>query len=201
MDRRGQILQAAREIAATQGMGEISVRNVAASVGIGASTLRHYFPTQRELFDTVLSEVFDAHLEDLRIHDSSVSPVIRLTECMQQFLPPTDADLPQLEGWLAGYAAAEGPSATNHGSAVLTTFAGQARARVTQWVSLLQHEGALRLTDTQQAASILLATVNGLTLELITPGTPESSESVRQALNQVINGTVINTQADHPRDP
>jgi len=194
VDRRAEILQAAKEIAATEGMGEISVRNVATRVGIGASTLRHYFPTQRQLFDTVLSEVFDAHLEDLRINDSSVSPVIRLTECMQQFLPATEADLPQLEGWLAGYVSVLEPRPSDQGSAVLT-LTGQARGRVTQWLSILQSEGVLRLHDTEQAATILLATVNGLTLELITPGTPESVKSVRRALTHVVSGTVVNTQA------
>lgn len=193
MDRQAEILRAAREIAVAEGMGEISVRNVAARAGIGASTLRHYFPTQHQLLDAVTGDVFDAQLEDLRIHDSSIPPAIRLTECMQQFLPSTAAEVPQLEGWLASYTAM-GRHSSGQDSAVLATLSRQGRGRVTQWLSILDSEGVLRLRGAAQAATILLAVVNGLALELLTPGTPESVDTVGQALTQVIHGTVIETR-------
>lgn len=191
MDRRAEILRAAGQIAVDEGIGAISVRNVAGRAGIGASTLRHYFPTQQDLFDAVLGETFNAHLEDLRINDSSVPPVVRLTECMAQFLPPSDAHIPQLEGWLAGYTAALGPGRSDQGRAVLSTLSRQARERVNQWLTVLGAEGALRMPSIEHAGTILLATVNGLSLELITPGTPARLETARDVLGQVIGAAVV----------
>lgn len=195
MSRRTEIVQAAKEIAFSAGMADVTVRNVATHVGIGASTLRYYFPTQRQLLETVLREVFDAQLGDLRIDDRSVSPGVRLTECMQQFLPSTSSDIPQLRGWLAGYSAVLDTGADVDGVSAVTTFSDQARSRVTRWLSLLQSEGVPVLTDSRQAATILLAAVNGLALELVTPGTPEDVDSARRALAHVIAGTVIRDRA------
>ncbi|QTV79795.1 TetR/AcrR family transcriptional regulator [Microbacterium sp. NIBRBAC000506063] len=87
VDRRKQILAAARELAATGGLAAVSVRSVATRAGIGASTLRHYFPTQQELHDAVLGATFDANLRDLRIAETAVSAEDRLVECLWQFLP------------------------------------------------------------------------------------------------------------------
>lgn len=191
VDRRAEILRAAQEIAVAEGVSGLSVRAVASRAGIGASTLRHYFPTQHHLFDAVLGQVLNAQLEDLRISDTSVPPAVRLTECMQQFLPADDASVPQLEGWLAGYAAAFGPGRSEQGRAVLATLSRHARDRVSQWLAVVDVEGMLRPPSTEQAATILVATVNGLSLELITPETPINLETARQALTHVIAATIV----------
>ena len=53
-DRRGQIVDAAVAIARVEGLPGLSVRRVATAADVGASTLRHYFPTQRELHEAVI---------------------------------------------------------------------------------------------------------------------------------------------------
>ncbi|MCL3861775.1 TetR/AcrR family transcriptional regulator [Actinotalea sp. K2] len=191
IDRRSQILRAAHEIATTDGLSGVSVRHVAARAGIGASTLRHYFPTQQDLFDAVLGTMLDAQLSDLRIKDATVAPAIRLTECVAQLLPATDADVVRLEGWLAGYAAAIGPTRTEQQRAVLAALSRRARDRVGGWLAVLDAEDALRSPDLDQAAIILLAMVDGLALGLITPEGGATLERAREALARVVEAAVV----------
>ena len=52
--RREEIVLAAADLAAERGLSAVTVRAVAARAGIGASTLRHYFPTQSELYHAMV---------------------------------------------------------------------------------------------------------------------------------------------------
>lgn len=191
MDRRGQILEAAGQILAEGGLAALSVRSVAARAGIGASTLRHYFPSQRALYDEVVSRTFDSQLSDLQIRDQTLPASQRLAQCLEQFLPPTSEQVIQLEGWLALYASAVGPDRTELGSRLLATFAHRARHRVDVWLEALEAEGALRHGDRVLYATILLALVDGLCLELLTPDSTTSLDDARRALAVVIETGVI----------
>lgn len=65
-----------------------SVRTVAARAGIGASTLRHYFPSQRALMDEVVSRALGRQYSDEAMHDPSVPAHRRLLTCAENLLEP-----------------------------------------------------------------------------------------------------------------
>ncbi|QUQ65180.1 TetR/AcrR family transcriptional regulator [Kutzneria sp. CA-103260] len=97
--RREEILAAARELAQEHGVGTLSVRSVAAAAGVGASTLRHYFPSQADLYQAVASELVANVLGDRDITDDSRDPAVRLYDCLVQFVPRSQEQARALTGW------------------------------------------------------------------------------------------------------
>ncbi|USQ79674.1 TetR/AcrR family transcriptional regulator [Ornithinimicrobium faecis] len=182
VDRRHQIVQAAQAVIAQEGLGALSVRTTAARAGIGASTLRHYFPTQQALFDAVVSDSFNAQLDDLRIADTHVPAADRLLECLAQFLPPSDDEIAQLLNWLAMYTAALGPDRTEQGARALISLTELGRQRVVAWLEVLGDQGELRHLDMARHAAVLLTHLDGLCLALLAP---DSGPSVPDALEQL----------------
>ncbi|NED96680.1 TetR/AcrR family transcriptional regulator [Phytoactinopolyspora alkaliphila] len=190
-DRREQIVDAAAHVAAENGLASLSVRVVAARAGLGASTLRHYFPTQADLYHAVVGRLLHPHLDDLRIQDRDASATERLAECMGQFLPRKEDHAAQLESWLAAYALAVGPERTDNGAHLLASMAQHARERVDGWLAVLESEGSLRGTDRGRHVTTLLAVVDGLCLELVTPGSLTTVELAHSILDEVIENVVV----------
>ena len=194
LNRREQIVQAAVEVVAEQGMAALSVRTIATKVGIGPSTLRHYFPSQRDLYEKVIGAMFNQQLDDLRIRDVTVSAVHRLTECLQQFLPADDSSTSELENWLAIYGLAIGSERTEQGTRLLAFLSQQARDQVDHWIAILATEGVLRSSDNHQQVVLLLSVVNGLCLELITPDCAIDVETARSLLAEVIKCVIVKSE-------
>ena len=183
-NRREQIVEAAGEVLAARGIGGLSVRAVAAQAGVGASTLRHYFPTQQDLHDAVLGQALDAQLTDRRIHDATVPSDERLAECLLQFLPDSDAQIPHLHGWFGMYAAALAPGHTETGVSVLHALTAGGRRRVEQWVRDSVEGTSTSIPDPAGTALRLLILVDGISLQLLTPGTPLTLDVARQMLRE-----------------
>lgn len=174
-DRREQILTAGAELLAEGGPGAVSVRAVAARAGLGASTVRYWFPSQQELSLALASRTLTGVLEDRRIMETAVPPAERLAECMAQFLPSADTPqehvAAQVHGWLAFVTASAGPGATAVGTALYTQMSTTTRERVEAWLHQLADEGALAEEDAVSgAAQALLTRVDGLMLSLVLPG-------------------------------
>lgn len=191
VDRRGQIVQAARSLIAEEGLGGLSVRAAAARAGIGASTLRHYFPTQQALFDAVVSASFNAQLDDLRIDDAQVPAQDRLLECLAQFLPPSDQESPQLLNWLAMYTTALGPDRSDQAERALSSLTSLGRQRVVTWLQVLDDQGQLRHHDLGRHAALLLAHLDGLCLALLTPGSGSTVSGSLEQLRELIGALVV----------
>lgn len=191
-DRQTQIVQAARAIVAERGVGALSVRSTAARAGIGASTLRHYFPTQQALFDAVVGAAFHDELDDLRIADTRVPAGQRLTECMAQFLPPSENDIPGLLNWLTMYTAALGPERTEQGTRALTSLTALGRQRVHGWLEVLHADDLLRHADLPRHTTVLMTYLDGLCLALLAPGPGGITvEQARGHLRELIDAMVV----------
>ncbi len=189
-DRRTQIIDAARELMSESGTTAISVRAVAGRAGIGASTLRHYFPTQQELYDATLGSILDRQLSDHRIRDSSVSPRERLTECLRQFLISPAEDEINRQQWLALMAAMVDPTGDPDRRRTWESLVNSARRRVTDWAHILHSEGHL-IHDIDRTVGYLLALIDGIALGLAVTGaeriTAEQAEQIlRDGLAAVI---------------
>ncbi|MBO1751130.1 TetR/AcrR family transcriptional regulator [Actinotalea sp. BY-33] len=190
-DRRQQILAAADAIVSERGFPALSVRGVAARAGIGPSTLRHYFPTQQDLYDAVVGRSFDTKVEDLRITDETVAPAARLTECLLQFMPEDESALPALGTWLRTYAATLEPDRNEHVVRLLVSLTTHARSRVDSWLATLEAEGVLRSGPADRHRTALLAVVDGLCLAMLTPGVRTPLAEARAVLAHVVENLVV----------
>ncbi|MFC6287227.1 TetR/AcrR family transcriptional regulator [Nocardioides sp. GCM10027113] len=191
IDRREQILIAAQGIANESGLSAMTVRNVAERAAIGASTLRHYFPTQQALYDAVVGRSFDSQLSDRRIRDRRVGAARRLVECLAQFLPEHERDRHRLDGWVGLYAAAVGPARTDAGGRLLSSLAGHARTRVDGWLAVLDSESRLQPGSREQHTTTCLALVDGLCLGLVARPAEVSVAEAHAVLADVVTRAVV----------
>lgn len=196
IDRRAQIVQAARQLLATGGWEAVSVRAVAATAGIGASTLRHYFPTQRELLHTVLLSELEPQIQDFRITDSSVPPLTRLMECLQQFFPTQAQEKLALEAWFNVLLKAHGPEQNTHTKEVFELFTDYGKQRIKHWLKQVTDEAFHCLLCPDEFADFVTALANGLTLSLIADPT-QSLDSV----NHIYQDAIARCFTTHPPKP
>jgi AcrR family transcriptional regulator len=187
-NRRAEILRAARGIAARDGLAAVSVRSVAAEADIGASTLRYYFPTQRELHDAVAAASLDEQLDDLRIADAELDPATRLTECLAQFLPPSNERIHELDSWLALHHAVRRGDAD---AAPLAAMSARAAARVDGWLGMLAEEGMLRDAPRRQHLATVLAVVDGVCLGLLTGTTLQTVADALEVVDATVRHTIV----------
>lgn len=165
---REKIVQAATEII-RGGTASPSVRTVAARAGVGASTLRHYFPTQRALIDATLQAFYAEAMPDARIRETTIPPRERLAECLAALLEPFSDERQARETWKTVYESFISPSATEDARQAFVVLARQAEMRVASWLSILEEEGALPAGDTDQRAHFLIAVIDGLSLDRALP--------------------------------
>ena len=152
-----------------EGAERLSVRAVAAHAGVGASTLRHYFPTQRDLINAALTATYDAAMPDERIRDTSVPPRERLRECLWRLFEPFGTVEEAFATWQALFRAFPGADTTPDARAGYELIVAQAERRVAAWLAILEAEGALAPGDTARRTHLLLTVVDGLTIERALP--------------------------------
>lgn len=168
MSTRDRIVAAVTDMM-QEGAPRLSVRAVAARAGVGASTLRHYFPTQRELINAGLTATYDAAMPDERIRDTSVPPRERLWETARRLLDPFRTPAEARAVWtnlLSVFADAEASPDARAGYDVLID---QAERKVLAWLAILEDEGALRPGDNARRADLLLTVVDGLSIARALP--------------------------------
>ncbi|MGO1921033.1 MAG: TetR/AcrR family transcriptional regulator [Microbacterium sp.] len=168
MNTRDRIIAAATEMM-QEGAPRLSVRAVAARAGVGASTLRHHFPTQRDLINAALTATYDAAMPDERIRDTSIPPRERLVECVRRLLDPFGNPTQAREVWtnlLGMFADAESDPKIRAGYALLVD---QAERRVRAWLAILEDEGVLPPGDNARRTDFLLTVVDGLSITRALP--------------------------------
>lgn len=175
MNTRDRIIAAATEML-QEGAPRLSVRAVAARAECGASTLRHHFPTQRDLINAALTATYDAAMPDERIRDTSIPPRERLRECIRRLLDPTGTAVQAREVWtnlLTVFADAQADADVRAGYQVLVS---QADRRVGAWLAILEEEGVLPPGDNARRSHLLLTVVDGLSIARAMPAGDTSFE-------------------------
>ena len=166
-DRREQILEAALQLASESGPGALSVRAVAERAGIGASTLRYYFPAQSDLAFAVSERMMLRTVPDLNIEDSSIPPQQRLAECAMQFLPPSADEAPYaVSAWVEQIGTGFGLNAGEASRRLLERLYRLGIGRFEAWLGVLAAEGHVDEGEVAEAASILSAACDGFMLQL-----------------------------------
>lgn len=190
-DRRDQILEAARELMMSGGLGNASVRAVAQRAGLGASTLRYYFPTQAALHEELLRTLLQGQVADLRIADRRVPASQRLAECMWQFLPASQAEAQATgQAWLMTVQQALSPGHSGAGEGVAPVLFAQGRDVVLRWLEVLVEQGSTLRVGRGDAATLLLATADGLLLDLLNPTEPMDVQEARRLLRVLVDQLV-----------
>lgn len=172
MSRREEIIRAAIRLAENSEPGKtnLSVRAVAKEAGIGASTLRHYFPTQADLMEAIARESLSVILSDFSIADTSIPPADRLYECCAQFLLSDEHQRLQLDNWLALHIKALGPEEMTPMRRFLEHGHEVTNDHFHRWLGILADEGHLDHAEVNPASDALFAMIDGLTLRtIITP--------------------------------
>ncbi|ANY06154.1 TetR/AcrR family transcriptional regulator [Pseudonocardia sp. HH130630-07] len=191
--RRQEIVDAARVILAEDPDSTLAVRTVAARVGIGPSTLRHYFPTQRALHEALVIADLDIALSDLRIHDRSVPAETRLRECLAQILPPRrPLDEVRSQRWLQRVNTVFGPGGSAEVRRAWTAFDTTILDAVAGWLGVLAAEGVVPPGSEQRGARFLKTVIDGLAVARILPVPQPDDEIETAALGDAL-ATVLRT--------
>ncbi|MBL1119755.1 TetR/AcrR family transcriptional regulator [Streptomyces sp. 110] len=166
MATREKIIEAALRLAATRGIGSLSVRRVAVEAGVGATTLRRYFPTQVELHLVVAEEFVRCSVDDLSIADDKRDPSQRLFECLAQLLP-SGGRTAAVEGWFELHRLSAGSDAIPAARFTIESANRLLAERLRRWLTILADRGNLRPEEVDGHASSALTLVNGLYLNAL----------------------------------
>ncbi|MBX9470388.1 TetR/AcrR family transcriptional regulator [Microcella sp.] len=175
---RSRILSAAAAMLADNPAATLSVRAVAERAGVSTGSLRHFFPTQRDLIDAVVAAITAIQpTEELEsaLHDTTRPAVDRLVDLLRGALRDTIGDDSARERWRSALAASE-PTRTDDQAAPTLALERLALRRIAGWVTTLHAEaadesdaGAL-LFDAETGARFLGTVLTGLVTEQALPG-------------------------------
>ena len=189
-DRRASILDAAERLVQKHGLSSASVRAVAAEARIGASTLRHYFPSQRDLYEAIVVRMQGDATSDMRIRDTSVDPVTRLTECLMQSLPPGDDTLALMVPYIDTLSRAFGAEAEPTIRAAYVELVGESSQQQRAWLEQLASEGQLR-GPVDELLPLLHTIIDGLAVQLLTAQGELKVAGARRQLEALLTGAVV----------
>ncbi|MFJ9033750.1 TetR family transcriptional regulator [Streptomyces sp. NPDC102274] len=166
-DKRQHILDVATRLAGTDGLRGLSVRSVAAAAGIGATTLRAYFPSQALLYRALAERLVSHVLSDDWIQDVSQAPADRLYASLRQFLPGAANRHSTLTVWFELLILALGPDANEEVLEMVLSGRDESVVIATRWFTLLAADGCA-LSDTPEVLAVrFVALVDGLHLSLL----------------------------------
>jgi AcrR family transcriptional regulator len=85
-ERRRQLLERATTLFATHGYDELSMAKIAKAAGVSKPLLYHYFPTKKQLFEAVLAQAAEQHLQRIDIATGDRSPAEELAGSLGAYL-------------------------------------------------------------------------------------------------------------------
>ena len=95
-ERRRQLLERATELFATHGYDELSMAKIAREAGVSKPLLYHYFPTKRQLFEAVLGQAAEQHLERID-WNGDLPPAEQLSGSLDAYLSWIEENRPTYE--------------------------------------------------------------------------------------------------------
>ncbi|HJE89700.1 MAG TPA: TetR/AcrR family transcriptional regulator [Dietzia timorensis] len=160
--------------AATTMLGEgpgaiLSVRAVAARAEVSAGSLRHHFPTQRELMDAALGVVYEVLLPGDSMHDRSLTARERLVACLQRLLAPGGEEVDSREAWRRAFESYVANEPTQAARNEFLAIDREIRRRIDYCLRVLQGEGTVPAGDNSARVELLLNVVNGLSIARAMP--------------------------------
>jgi len=187
-DRRRTVSEAAWRVLARDGLGALSVRNVAAEAGLPPSTVRYVFPTQASLREHAITLVFDRTRERIEAVPTDVPPRERAHRIVLELLPLDEERVLELEVYLAlGNAALTDAELRP----ALDEAVREMRAWCEEVLGLVGEHGlreADREADREYETRRLHALVDGLAMHLVRLAPGESGEWAIDVLDRHLDG-------------
>lgn len=194
---RDKILIAAAQMLGEDPTARLSVRAVAARAQVSTGSLRHFFPTQRELIDTVIAGLYELDLPDDPIDDHTRTPHERLLAGLQLFLADVGAGERARQHWTALYEAYVASPPTDDDATTYFALERLSRQHLERWLTTLTEEGAIPPGDTEQRARFLMTMLNGLITERALPTDALQIQTETETLRLAVHA-VTSTPAEEP---
>lgn len=189
---RDKILIAAATMLGEDPTARLSVRAVAARAQVSTGSLRHFFPTQRSLIDTVVAGMYDLEIPDDPINDHSLSPIERMIACLRLLLAQVGVGERARRQWGALYEAYVATTPSEDVAATYLALERMGRHRIEQWLTTLVDEGSIPAGGIEQRARFLATVTTGLMTERALPSDTvrieSETESLRLAVHAVTTG-------------
>ena len=156
-ERRGELLARAVEISGAEGLSAVTLRRVAADLGVTPGLVSHYFSSAEMLIAAAFRTAAEADLGEARVRVRAGSPTDRMAALMDYVLDDVseDASALWLDAWSLGR---RNP-----------TLAAEAAALTDDWLTLIAGivgdgvaAGDFAVTDVDVAARRLLLMIDGL---------------------------------------
>lgn len=193
---RDKILIAAATMLGEEPTARLSVRAVAARAGVSTGSLRHFFPTQQDLLDTVVAGMYTVAIPGDPIHDVSRPPAERLVACLQQVLALVGTGEKARQMWRATFQAYVESRPSDGAETTYLALEREGRRRIEQWLAVLVDEGAIPAGDNDQRARYLSTVLNGLALERALPAVGPRLAFEAGTLRLAVLGIVQDQSAD-----
>ncbi|MEM9808796.1 MAG: TetR/AcrR family transcriptional regulator [Cyanobacteria bacterium P01_D01_bin.56] len=164
-DRRLEVAEAAWQVIVREGLDRTSMRAIAQEMSCTTGVVTHYFRNKQELILFALHQVA-ARLQVLMERAvTDLTGCDRLVAMLSSFLPIDQERQEILRVWVAflGYAVGRADLMSDHQQS-----AGELRQMIIQELATLQTQGDIRPdVDPEQEANVLLALVNGVSLDTL----------------------------------
>lgn len=165
----------------------LSVRVVAARAQVSTGSLRHFFPTQRELIDTVIAGIYDIDIPDDPINDHALTPADRLIACLRMMLAHVGVGDRAREQWGALYEAYVASPPSDDEAATYLALERMGRHRIERWLATLVEEGAIPSGAVEQRARFLATVISGLMMERALPAEGVRVEAETETLRLAVH--------------
>jgi AcrR family transcriptional regulator len=189
---RSKILIAAATMLGENPTARLSVRAVAARAQVSTGSLRHFFPTQRELIETVIAAMYDLEIPDDPINDHSLTPQERLLACLQMLLNQVGVGDRARQQWGALYEAYVATPPSEDEAATYLALDRMGRHRIEQWLTVLAEEGSIPAGGIEARARFLSTVTTGIMTERALPSetvrVDSEMETLRLAVHAVASG-------------
>lgn len=189
-DRRLEVSEAAWRVIVREGLDRTSMRAIAQEMSCTTGVVTHYFRNKQELILFALHQVA-ARLQVLMERAvADLSGCDRLVAMLSSFLPIDQERQDILRVWVAflGYAVGRADLMADHQQS-----AGELRQMIIQELVTLRNQGDIRPdVDPEQEANVLLALVNGVSLDTLIQAKSLSREQQETVLRRHVDGLCPN---------
>ncbi|MGU3410210.1 TetR/AcrR family transcriptional regulator [Microbacterium sp. M1A1_1b] len=159
-ERRRTVSEAACRVLARDGLGALSVRNVAAEAGLAPSTVRYTFPTQASVREHALNLVFDGTAARIQALPDHLTGRALAHAVLVELLPLDDERRIELDVYLAlGTAALTDPE--------LRPFHDRVVAEMQDWCGQVLGAVGVSPDDMAYEACRLHALIDGLAMQVV----------------------------------
>lgn len=192
---RDKILIAAATMLGENPTARLSVRAVAARAQVSTGSLRHFFPTQRDLIDTVVAGLYSLDIPDDPIDDRSRSPVERLVASLRLVLAQVGIGDGARRQWGNLYEAYVASAPSEDAAATYLALERVGLHRIERWLDTLVEEGAVPAGDIEARARFLGTVLNGLMTERALPGAAVRVEAETATLHVAVHAATSGWRA------